>query len=410
MDEKNCELLFEYLRSILFDPQVKPLDVEALDEPFQKLGRGLQFLDHAVQEMKAYSGALASGNLSDYTPARDNFLCENLKNIHANLNHLTWQAKQVAKGDYSQKVSYLGEFSNAFNTMTEQLKGRELSLKNEASQEKANADLMESYNNLLLDLIRRSQEDVLITHATRHEVLFSSSSTISEKQSQELYQLFLDRQKNNDLELDPVSGEWNWLAEDSEHHFFRIITTTTHWQGEPAFAHIILDITAEKLEQERLEQEVFLDSLTRIGNRHYFQKQAFDLLQTNDEMIFCYCDLDNLKTVNDTFGHAEGDRYLHIFVRSVKQHIRKNDVFARIGGDEFCLILKDCSLESAYEKLIQIQTTFASLPPKTYEKSFCFGIVHLTDGHGPISLDEIIGQADEAMYQQKKRLHKDRRI
>ncbi len=58
------------------------------------------------------------------------------KNIHANLNHLTWQAKQVAKGDYSQTVSYLGEFSEAFNTMTQQLKERELKLKQEAEREK----------------------------------------------------------------------------------------------------------------------------------------------------------------------------------------------------------------------------------------------------------------------------------
>lgn len=79
--------------------------------------------------MKTYSEALSRGNLSVKTPPRDNFLCENLKNIHANLNHLTWQAKQVAKGDYSQSVSYLGEFSEAFNTMTRQLQEREESFR-----------------------------------------------------------------------------------------------------------------------------------------------------------------------------------------------------------------------------------------------------------------------------------------
>ena len=111
MEDRNCQLLFEYLRSILYDPKPASLDIELLDEPFQKLGMGLQYLDHAVREMKTYSAALSNGNLTDFTPSRDNFLCENLKNIHANLNHLTWQAKQVAKGDYSQTVSYLGEFS-----------------------------------------------------------------------------------------------------------------------------------------------------------------------------------------------------------------------------------------------------------------------------------------------------------
>ena len=149
-ESKNCELLFEYLRSILYDTKIETLNIFDLDEPYRKLGQGLQFLENAIGEMKSYSEALSHGNLSVDTPPRDNFLCENLKNIHANLNHLTWQAKQVAKGDYAQTVSYLGEFSEAFNTMTGQLHEREVSLKEEATREKAHANMLESYNQLLM--------------------------------------------------------------------------------------------------------------------------------------------------------------------------------------------------------------------------------------------------------------------
>ena len=151
-ESKNCELLFEYLRSILYDTKIETLNIFDLDEPYRKLGQGLQFLENAIGEMKSYSEALSHGNLSVDTPPRDNFLCENLKNIHANLNHLTWQAKQVAKGDYAQTVSYLGEFSEAFNTMTGQLHEREVSLKEEATREKAHANMLESYNQLLMQL------------------------------------------------------------------------------------------------------------------------------------------------------------------------------------------------------------------------------------------------------------------
>lgn len=150
MEDKNCELLFEYLRSILYDSKVKTLDIKELDEPYQKLGMGLQFLEHAVVEMKEYSEALSKGQLSASVPDRDNFLCENLKNLHANLNHLTWQAKQVAKGDYTQNVSFLGEFSDAFNTMTRQLRERELYLRRKAEAEKDHASQMERCNQLLM--------------------------------------------------------------------------------------------------------------------------------------------------------------------------------------------------------------------------------------------------------------------
>ena len=131
-EEKNCELLFEYLRSILYDSKIQKLDPESLDEPYQKLGYGLCFLQRAIEEMLTYSADLSQGNLSGFYPSADNFLCVNLKNLHANLNHLTWQAKQVASGDYSQHVSYLGEFSQAFNTMTAKLAAREGELTDKA--------------------------------------------------------------------------------------------------------------------------------------------------------------------------------------------------------------------------------------------------------------------------------------
>lgn len=63
MENRNCEQLFEYLRSILYDTKVQPLDLEKLDEPYQKLGMGLQYLDKMIQEMKAYSAALSRGSV-----------------------------------------------------------------------------------------------------------------------------------------------------------------------------------------------------------------------------------------------------------------------------------------------------------------------------------------------------------
>ena len=186
MSNENCEILFDYLRSILYDSTPTQIDVHSLDEDFQKLGIGLQYLDHAIQEMKQCSTALAKGNLSEFNPSRDNFLCANLKNIHANLEHLTWQAKQVAKGDYSQHVSYLGEFSKSFNSMTKQLKEREKQLKSEAELEKKHAETVNKYNQLLLELIRQSNDDVLITDIDQSTILYSSHNKVRVEQENEI--------------------------------------------------------------------------------------------------------------------------------------------------------------------------------------------------------------------------------
>ena len=121
MEEKNCQILFEYLKSIVYDtPDEKP-GLEDLESPYKRLGQGMEVLEKWLEEMRTYSADLSKGNLSGTLPSEENPLCMNLKNLHASLNHLTWQAKQVAAGDYSQQVSYLGEFSEAFNTMIAQL-------------------------------------------------------------------------------------------------------------------------------------------------------------------------------------------------------------------------------------------------------------------------------------------------
>ena len=286
MEEKNCELLFSYLKSILYDEQGQKLNLEELDEPYRKLGQGLQYLDKAVHEMKEYSDALATGHLSVIPPPRDNFLCENLKTIHANLNHLTWQAKQVAKGDYSQTVSYLGEFSEAFNTMTHQL----------------------------------SEREELFKEAAARERIYASH-----------------------------------------------------------------------------------DTLTGVGNRYYLQQKMENIMQqSNAQLVFCYCDLDHLKHINDTYGHAEGDWYLCHFTELVKQSIRHDDVFARVGGDEFCLILSGCIKKNAEKKMQRILKRFREREEKPYDKSFSYGIVEIPSRGESIQTDELIRQADKEMYLQKK--------
>ncbi|MDD6661080.1 MAG: GGDEF domain-containing protein [Lachnospiraceae bacterium] len=415
MDEKNCELLFQYLKSILYDSKVKTLDLTLLDEPYQKLGMGLAYLEEAVVEMKAYSSALSTGRLSAPIPPRENFLCENLKNIHANLNHLTWQAKQVAKGDYSQHVSYLGEFSEAFNTMTQQLRERELSLKQEAEKEKQHAKVSESYNQLLLELIGRSDEEIMVVGREDHSILYCNENSRIRLDAARLSSLFEKKLKKDELERisDRECVKWTWEAEDESGSFYHITTGLMEWQGKTAYAHIIREVTEEK----KLEEEAHHDPLTGIWNRHYFQEKARELLETGEELVFGYCDLDHLKYVNDHYGHREGDWYLCHFTECVKHEIRTDDIFARIGGDEFCMILRGCPKQRAEERMIRILARFRgeeSLPASDqpnkeshfYPKSFSWGTVEIPQSHGPIEVEEIIHQADGVMYRQK-RAHKE---
>ncbi len=404
MEQKNCDLLFNYLKSILYDSNVSPLDIEELDPPYRKLGMGLQYLEQAIAEMKQCSAALAKGDLKDFHPSQENFLCDNLKNIHANLEHLTWQAKQVAKGDYSQHVSYLGEFSVAFNTMISQLQEREKSLKNEAEMEKAHTESIKKYNCLLMEFIRRSNDDIFVTDVHTNEILEASCNKIHLEQEQEIVEKF----KEVLAQGDSSSQQWQWIITTHDQSSYRIVSILTEWRHVPAYAHFIQDVTSEEMEHGLLQKRAHFDPLTQIGNRYYFQEQMDQLMSRDCELTIVYCDLDQLKYVNDTFGHKVGDEYICHFVEAIQQSIRDYDVFARMGGDEFCIVLKDCSLATAKEKMDAIQYRFMH-ESQNYLNSFSYGTVHLDANHGEIDLNEILEKADYIMYRQKREHRKARK-
>lgn len=393
MTNNNCELLFEYLRNILYDSNPTQINIDSLDSDFQKLGMGLQYLDHAIQEMKQCSTALAKGNLSEFNPSRDNFLCANLKNIHANLEHLTWQAKQVAKGDYSQHVSYMGDFSNSFNQMTEQLKEREEHLKLEAELEKKHAETVNKYNQLLLELIRQSNDDVLITDIDKSTILYSSHNNVRVEQENEILHYFYNH----------IQQPCQWNMKDTNNRYYHIVTISMEWQNKLSYAHFIHDITQEKHEQDRLHQQAHIDALTQVGNRYYFKDEMQKFLDQKIPATLCYCDLDHLKYVNDHFGHDKGDTYICDFVDILKSNIREEDIIARLGGDEFCILFKNGFIESINIKMELINKEFSKYA-KDYPQSFSFGTVYI-DANERTSLLKILQIADQRMYAQK-RTHK----
>ena len=127
------------------------------------------------------------------------------------------------------------------------------------------------------------------------------------------------------------------------------------------------------------------------------------IIRERTSIVFCYLDLDCLKTVNDEYGHSEGDIYICRFISTVQQYFRTTDIFCRVGGDEFCLILEDISKRRASEKLYAAMRQFQSCRDKGYQHGFSYGIVEVNGITNPKTLREIIGEADAAMYECKRK-------
>jgi diguanylate cyclase (GGDEF)-like protein len=148
------------------------------------------------------------------------------------------------------------------------------------------------------------------------------------------------------------------------------------------------------------------DSLTGILNRRAFLRTAQYLLmlneRTNIPLVFIFADLDNFKAVNDQYSHEMGDKVLRYFSQSAKAILRKNDIIARYGGDEFVMILTDTSQENAESVLNRLHEEFCQWAQRNgLPVGVSFGMC--TTREGVNKLDEVLRRVDAALYDAKRK-------
>jgi len=263
------------------------------------------------------------------------------------------------------------------------------------------------YGELLAELTRSKQEWILLTDPWSGEILYCNRR--SDKADQSSHQCetcgcrlqFLDEIRR--WTDDPITAE----MEDDAGRIYQVSNHSIDWQGRSAYAHIITDITDRKKQTQRLNRKAYLDPSLGIYNRLFFKEYMTSVLNGRTLVTLCYMDLDGLKFVNDHFGHSEGDVYLSNFVSAVQNHVRSGDILARIGGDEFCLILPSCPLDIANEKMETIRNTFIKENVREYPASFSYGALEINEDSN-YTLGEIIEKADSIMYEYKRK-HKTER-
>ena len=215
-----ADLLFGYLYNIIYKPENASLDIKQLPETFRDLGKGLQFLSNSISETRVLAKELARGNLNCDLPKSDNEIASSLKMLHSSLRHLTWQTQQVAKGDYNQRINFMGDFSMAFNNMIELLeKRRKTAIEEKTKLELYMQQILENCPNPILlfgsqgnlsyasnSLFRyckkATDSDILGKHI--HEVLTHIATGKSLYEIEQLYNnvLFEKRMCETDQEID----------------------------------------------------------------------------------------------------------------------------------------------------------------------------------------------------------------
>lgn len=158
-----------------------------------------------------------------------------------------------------------------------------------------------------------------------------------------------------------------------------------------------------------------IDDLTGIANRRGFMAMAQHALQLCQRQkvpaSLVFLDLNKFKQINDSFGHAEGDKALMFFAEQLRQHYRESDLCARLGGDEFVVLLTNTDIAQANELTKRLSAALQASPLEAsqdsaaaalYNLSFCHGAVEY-DTQRHASIEHLLQAGDRLMYQGKKR-------
>ena len=182
--------------------------------------------------------------------------------------------------------------------------------------------------------------------------------------------------------------------------------------GSRFFTAFIADISARKAAEAQVRHQAFHDDLTGLPNRRFLDVQLSKALAScarhQRQGALMYIDLDNFKTINDTLGHAVGDLLLKEVANRLVHGTRQGDTAARLGGDEFVVMLADLKhdLPSAQqqahavaEQLLRNLNQPYSIGSHTVHSTPSVGVTLFADQR--LGMDELLRQADHAMYQAK---------
>lgn len=396
-------LIGQIRRIVLNKPILKQHMTDS--EEFAGLQEAISYLSQCLSECNAFLHHLSNGELETDPPGRHNFVAGELKELHAGLKHLTWQANQVAAGDYSQTVSFMGDFSTAFNQMVKQLSEREHQLKEQSR-------ISNNTSALLVAVMDNLKEWIVVTDKETGKILYTNQSA---------NQFYYDLKKGRHIcgencRLKSMLSEQDRIAaETSEFEFkcplhhtvFYVKAFAIKWNDVLACAHYISDITDQKETQEEMESLAYSDELTGAFNRRYCEQLITQLLEDQKSFCFCLIDLDGLKYANDHYGHTAGDVYIKTVTNAIESETRVSDILCRLGGDEFCVIFEDCGPDVVEKKMGNINAKLAQLSDE-YAMSISYGITAVDETFAE-SMETLLMDTDAKMYEhknKKRNIHK----
>ena len=168
------------------------------------------------------------------------------------------------------------------------------------------------------------------------------------------------------------------------------------------------NVANEKLKKahEKLEELAHIDPLTTALNRHAFHGYIKRHGVEDQKVSGCvgFFDVDNLKAVNDVYGHAVGDIVIRMVVRAIRESIRAEDLIFRWGGDEFFVIMIGLDSETAFSRMGRMEKMLSNVRVEGIKQLLTIGVSHAFEDFADMGdLEATIKRADAGMYKQKQK-------
>ncbi len=223
---------------------------------------------------------------------------------------------------------------------------------------------------------------------------------------------FLQSLRISGQKREPWDFEFRTSAPGPDEHWLRVNAIPEAIEGGIVWYGYLNDVTSRKRNEREIEKLAFYDPLTGLPNRRMFMdrmaKAVERCLLRQHWGALLFIDLDNFKTLNDTRGHDVGDEYLTQVARRLQRCVRETDTVARIGGDEFVIILGCAGRDNANATRLAITTANRVLAAMaedfeinqfSHPSSASIGVVVFNGANG--GPEDILKHADIAMYQAK---------
>lgn len=213
----------------------------------------------------------------------------------------------------------------------------------------------------------------------------------------------LDHLMDVELEMKRFDLEFKIVRmEDEEERWIHVLGELKfNPQGQPVeLIGIAQDVTDRKLAEDKILYLSYRDQLTGLYNRRFYEEELRRLdVVKNYPLTIVMADVNGLKLINDSFGHASGDELLKKVAEVFKKNCRKNETIARLGGDEFILLLPRMNAQETEQLLQRIKLMASHEKVGSIEISISFG--YETKNSSAQKIEEVLKKAEDHMYKKK---------